>query len=241
MNISYDKIAADYAAHRHVHPEMLRRLIEFPHLTSESQVLEVGCGTGNYISAIALAISARCFGLEPSSAMLESSRKKTAAVSWSQGSAEALPYPEGAFDLVFSVDVIHHIQNRPAYFDEAFRVLKRGGWFATGTDAEKIIRERIPLSHYFPETVEAELKRYPKDGEIQRLLATEHFDHVSEEIVEFAYLLSDAAAFERKAFSSLHLISENAFNHGLGRLKEDLKKGPVSCISRYVIHWGQKL
>jgi len=241
MNISYDQIAADYAAHRRVHPEMLRRLIEFPRLTSQSQVLEVGCGTGNYIGAIASATSAKCFGLEPSSAMLESARKKAAAVSWSQGSAEALPYPDGSFDFIFSVDVIHHVRDRPAFFKEAFRVLKRGGWFATGTDSEKIIRQRMPLAHYFPETVAVELQRYPKDGEIKRLLAAQHFDRISEDLVEFTYLLSDATAFERKAFSSLHLISESAFNHGLGRLKEDLKKGPVSCISKYVIYWGQKL
>ncbi len=241
MSISYDKMAADYAAHRSVHPEMLRRLIEFPRLTSESQVLEVGCGTGNYLSAIASAVSAKCFGLEPSSAMLETARKKSAAIAWSQGAAEALPYPDGAFDLVFSVDVVHHVRDRPAFFKEAFRVLKPGGWLATGTDSEEIIRQRMPLSHYFPETVEMELQRYPRDGEIRQLLLAQHFNHISEDLVEFAYLLSDATAFERKAFSSLHFISENAFNQGLGRMKEDLKKGPISCISKYVIFWGQKL
>ena len=241
MNISYDEIAADYAAHRTVHPAVLQRLIEFPAITPESHVLEVGCGTGNYIGAIESVANAKCFGLEPSPVMLEIARKKLTLVSWLQDSAEEMPYPMESFDFIFSVDVIHHVWDRQAFFSEAFRVLRPRGWFATVTDSEDIIRRRMPLSHYFPETVEVELERYPKDGEIRQLLSKQSFGHISEELVEFPYSLSDTTAFERKAFSSLHLISENAFAEGLRRMKEDLKKGPVSCISRYVIYWGRKL
>jgi ubiquinone/menaquinone biosynthesis C-methylase UbiE len=38
------------------------------------------------------------------------------------------------------VDVIHHAQDRPAFFKEAFRVLAGGGWLVTITDSEEIIR-----------------------------------------------------------------------------------------------------
>lgn len=238
--LSYDQIASDYATHRSIHPTLLRRLVEFPHLTSETRVLEVGCGTGNYISAIESATSAKCFGLDPSAGMLEKATARSGMVSLTQGSAEALPYSESSFDFIFSVDVIHHVRDRRASFAEAFRALKPGGWLATGTDSEKIIRERVPLSHYFPETVEAELARYPKDGEVRQLLLAQGFKEISEEIVEFSYPLSDATAFERKVFSSLRLISEEAFERGLARLKRDLEKGPINCVSRYVIHWGHK-
>lgn len=240
MKISYDQMASDYAIHRTIHPTLLRRLVEFPHLASESRVLEVGCGTGNYIRAIASATSAKCFGLEPSRAMLEKAAAGTPAVSLTQGSAEALPYPESNFDFIFSVDVIHHVRDRNAFFAKAYRALKPGGWLATGTDSEEIIRRRMPLSFYFPETIEAELARYPTDGELRQLLLNQGFKEISEEVVEFSYPLSDVTAFERKVFSSLRLISENAFEQGLARLKRDLEKGPVSCVSRYVIHWGRK-
>jgi ubiquinone/menaquinone biosynthesis C-methylase UbiE len=173
--------------------------------------------------------------------MLEKAREKNLEISWQQASAESLPFPDNRFDFIFSTDVIHHVGNKPAFFKEAFRILKSGGWFATATDSEKIIRERMPLSHYFPETVEVELGRYPKDGEIRQLLAEQKFTQLFEEVVEFAYLLSDFAAYEHKAFSSLHLISETAFAKGLNRLKEDLKKGSIPSISRYVIHWSRKL
>ena len=240
MNVSYDTIAADYAIHRSVHPDLLRTLIKRSGIRSSSSVLEVGCGTGNYIASIAAMTTARCCGLEPSAGMLDAARQKRASVSWSEGSAESLPYPDGAFDFIFSVDVIHHVRDSGAFVREVFRVLAAGGWIATATDSEETIRRRKPLSHYFPETIEPELRRYPKPGEMASLYSSNSFDQISEELAEFGYALSDPAPFERKTFSCLHLLTEDAFARGLSRLKQDLEAGPISCISRYVVHWAHK-
>lgn len=240
MAIAYDNIAADYATHRTLHPVLLRRLIELCATSFTRSVLEVGCGTGNYIAALAASCSARCFGLDPSPKMLDLARQKASPVSWIQGRAESLPFSDGSVGLIFSVDVIHHVQDRPVFFREAIRVLASGGRFLTVTDNEEIIRQRVPLARYFPETVEAELGRYPKQGEITQLLHGSGFEQNMEEIVEFTYTLSDALAFERKAFSSLHLISAEAFERGLARLRGDLRNGPISCNSKYIIYHGLK-
>jgi ubiquinone/menaquinone biosynthesis C-methylase UbiE len=240
VSISYDTVASDYAIHRSVHPNLLRRLVALSGLTSSSRVLEVGSGTGNYIASIAALTSAHCTGLEPSSGMLNAARQKTATVSWLQGSAESIPFTNGSFDFAYSVDVIHHVQNRRAFFGEVFRILAAGGHFITATDSEETIRQRVPLSHYFPDTIEPEIRRYPKHGEIIQLLTSAGFQQISDEMTEFAYALSDSTPFERKTFSCLHLIPENAFNRGLDRLKRDLKAGPISCVSRYVIYSGRK-
>jgi hypothetical protein len=97
------------------------------------------------------------------------------------------------------------------------------------------------LSHYFPEVIEPELQRYPKQGEIFRLLFSSGFREIGDETVEAAYDLSDSAPFERKTFSCLHLISDDAFDRGLARLKQELRAGPIRCVSRYVIYSGRKL
>ncbi|MBI2949384.1 MAG: methyltransferase domain-containing protein [Verrucomicrobia bacterium] len=238
---SFDSIAADYALHRSIHPKLLWRLIELPGVNSSWRILEAGCGTGNYAASIAEITSAHCCGLDPSWGMLSAASQKPAPVSWSQARAESLPFADGSFDFIFSVDVIHHVQDRPAYIREAFRVLVDGGWFATVTDSEETIRQRRPLSHYFPETVAPELGRYPKRGEIPQLLGSVGFAPVSEELVEFGYPLSDPSAIERKAYSCLHLISEEAFEQGLDRLKQDLSAGPIPCIASNVVYWARKL
>ncbi|MDG6903635.1 MAG: methyltransferase domain-containing protein [Nitrososphaerota archaeon] len=86
------------------------------------------------------------------------------------GKAEKLGFEPDLFDLVFSVDVIHHITDKLSHFREAYRALKPGGRVCTVTDSEWIIRNRQPLSVYFPETVAAELTRYPSISQITGLM-----------------------------------------------------------------------
>lgn len=44
------------------------------------------------------------------------------------GDANALPCPDGAFDLVVSVNVVCHLPKPRMFFDEAFRALRPGGF-----------------------------------------------------------------------------------------------------------------
>ncbi len=237
--IDYNAIAAAYARNRHIHPRVLEALCR--DIDAESTVLEVGCGTGNYISAIQEANGCACWGVEPSAGMLAQARARSEAVTWRQSSAESLagPVPEQTFDLVFSVDVIHHVGDKPAYIRQAGRALKPGGWLCTATDSEWVIRNRVPLSSYFPETVEHELARYPRIDDLRGWMIETRFEDVCEETVEWRYDLVDAQAYRDKAFSSLHLIDEAAFARGLARLEADLARGPVPCVSRYTLVWAR--
>ena len=60
--VSYDQLAADYARHRQVHPEVVRQLVENGQLDSTCCVLEVGCGTVNYLRTLQRRIG--CSGVE---------------------------------------------------------------------------------------------------------------------------------------------------------------------------------
>ncbi len=238
--IDYDRIASEYARHRYVHPEVLRDLLSTSGIDGASRVLEVGCGTGNYIAA--LENSARCegWGIDPAPEMLARAIARAPSIRFEQGNAEDLDFPSDFFDLVFSVDVIHHVTDRRAYFAEAHRLLRRCGKVCTVTDSEWIIRHRPPLAAYFPGTIEVDLRRYPRIARLRRLMEEAGFMEITENLVEFPYELMDIEAYRDKAFSSLHLISEEAFQQGIDRLERDLESGPISCVSRYVLLWGAK-
>ncbi|MDG6994574.1 MAG: methyltransferase domain-containing protein [Nitrososphaerota archaeon] len=238
--IDYDKMAAEYAKYRDIHPEVFEALISEGKIASSSRVLEVGCGTGNYMGRLSELIGCQSYGIDPSEQMLSTAREKFPLLSLYTGKAEKLDFGQDYFDLVFSVDVIHHITDHSSYFREAHRVLKRGGKVCTVTDSEWIIRNRLPQSLYFPESAEAELKRYPKISVIKDFMKEAGFNAISETMVEREYELNDIEGYRKKVFSSLLLMTEEEFQRGLKRMEEDLLKGSIKGISRYLLVWGIK-
>jgi len=240
QGVNYDQDAGQYAAHRKLHTGVLAELARGGRLGPASRVVEVGCGTGNYSRALADRLGCSALGLDPSTGMLAHACRQPESVFWLQGRAEDLPFASGGADLIFSVDVIHHVAGPAAFFRQAARVLRRGGRVCTVTDSEEIIRQREILSGYFPETVAVEMERYPRLAELQAWSAAAGLVNFRVVTVEQPYTLENARPFRDRAFSSLHLISEEAWQAGLTRLERDMARGPVHGVSRYACVWAEK-
>jgi ubiquinone/menaquinone biosynthesis C-methylase UbiE len=236
--LDFDPRAAEYARHRKIHPGVLAELIESGLFARQTRVLDVGCGTGNYAAALAAATGCRVSGVDPSARMLDRARDAALWQSLVPGCAESLPFADDSFDVVISTDVIHHIGDRDAYFRESVRVLRPGGHLVTVTDSHDDIVQRRPLSSHFPETVDIELQRYPAVPQLLAEMARTGF--VAPRIVEVSheYDLDDVQAYRDRAFSSLLLIDDEAFRHGISRLETDLAQGPIPCLSLYTLIWG---
>ena len=238
--VNYDQAAGQYAAHRQVHTGVFRELYRHGRPAPNSAVLEVGCGTGNYISAMTGHSGCLAWGLDPSAGMLSHARARSESVHWILGQAEQLAFAQTTFDLIFSVDVIHHVADKAAFFGGAARTLRPGGWVCTVTDSEQIIQNREILSGYFPETVEIELARYPRIAHLETWMIKAGLTEFKTITVKAPYEITDISPFRDKAFSSLHLISHSAWQAGLARLESDLARGPVTGMSRYACVWGHK-
>ena len=238
--VDYEHIAAAYAVGRTIHPGVFAALQQAIAMGGpEPRVLEVGSGTGNYIGALQAATGCVACGVEPAPAMLAVAASRWPDVTFLLGFGEALPLPDAAYDFVFTVDVIHHIEAGAAYFRAARRVLASGGRICTVTDSARIIAMRCPLTVYWPETMAVELRRYPPLAQLWQWMAGAGFRGDGEAVVEFDYLLDNSDVYRDRAYSSLRLIDEAAFARGLARLDADLAAGPVQCTARYVMLWGQ--
>jgi ubiquinone/menaquinone biosynthesis C-methylase UbiE len=237
MNAYYQTIASEYARHRRVHPEVLRCLISTGKLGSASSLLEVGCGTGNYLVALDEVIGCDCWGVDPSEAMLAEARKRSTKAKLFCVPAEHMGLPADQFDLVFAVDVVHHIVDRSRAFRECRRVLRAGGRLCLVTESPSMIRRREPHATYFPEAVPIELARYPSLLTLTTELHEAGFIDLTEVEVEFPSELADLESYRAKVHSSLHLIPQDAFDRGIKRLEQDFRSGPVPSIWRYVLLW----
>ncbi|MGF1538747.1 MAG: methyltransferase domain-containing protein [Elainellaceae cyanobacterium] len=105
--------------------ETLKRLA----LNGEEHVLDLGCGTGTLLHVLGHRLpSIRLTGLDSSAEMLQVARQKLpATVALHLGSADSLPLPNGAVDVVVSTSAFHYFRDPHQALREMGRVLKPGG------------------------------------------------------------------------------------------------------------------
>ena len=91
-----------------------------------ARVLDAGCGMGMYVAAFERE-GAQTYGIE-----IEADRAGAATQASPRialGSAEALPWADSSFDMVFSHEVLEHVADDGQAVREAARVLRPGGRF----------------------------------------------------------------------------------------------------------------
>jgi len=110
---------------------MIHAIAEFPRYHGK-KVLEVGVGAGTDHLQWARA-GAQCFGVDLTEAAINTTKARFALYGFSSQlqrlDAEALPFPNEYFDVVYSWGVIHHSENPNVIIEEIQRVLKPGGVF----------------------------------------------------------------------------------------------------------------
>lgn len=110
------------------------RLAERWRLDEVTDALDVGCGDGFWGQTLAptLSAGARVTGVDLHAAFDGVSTARAQGGPWrfEQGAAEALPFPDGRFDLVTGRAVLLHLPDPTVAVAEMVRVLRPGGRIA---------------------------------------------------------------------------------------------------------------
>jgi SAM-dependent methyltransferase len=108
------------------HLERVRRLVGPG--AFRGRLLNVGCGTGGF-NVLAAAEGARVVGVDESGEAIGISglKARKAGGSVVQAHAEALPFPDGTFDLVYCFSAIEHVHSIGDSIREIVRVTRPGG------------------------------------------------------------------------------------------------------------------
>ena len=108
------------------HVERVRRLVGPD--AFRGRMLNVGCGTGGF-NVLATGAGARAIGVDESADAIAicDLKARKAGGAFVQAHAEALPFPDETFDLVYCFSAIEHVHSIEGSIREIVRVTRRGG------------------------------------------------------------------------------------------------------------------
>jgi SAM-dependent methyltransferase len=105
-------------------------------ITLDSNVLELGCGSGGYAIYVAERTACRITGLDLNAQAIRNANRLARTRDMipqvrflRYDLTKKLPYDPNTFDAIFANDVLCHVPNRPILLSEIFRILKPGGRF----------------------------------------------------------------------------------------------------------------
>lgn len=229
--IDYDEAAAAaFLASRELPADALsewraaigRHLAPWPGM----RVLDLGAGTGRWATTLADWYPISVVAVEPSPAM----RARSHCSSMLGGDATALPLARATMDGAWLSTVVHHLPDLSAAAHEIRRVLRTG--------APVLIRGAFPGRHhgiglfrFWPEAI-AVLDTFPSVATVRAGFAAAGLRYVDLEPVSQVTapsLAAIAATARREAHTPLMLITDEAYQAGLDRLRAAAatEQGPV--------------
>jgi ubiquinone/menaquinone biosynthesis C-methylase UbiE len=238
MHVDYSLICACYDANADRHliavDAEISRLLQCGERGRALRVLDLACGTGNWLAVQAGALASRpveWHGVDASPDMLRVARAKVPAARLVEGRAEDLSYRDGEFDFVAVNFAFHHFEDKDRALDEMVRVLAAGGHLRMNNFAAER-GDHWWLYRYFPAAIAVDRARFWSVDRIAAALAARGVGN------EVTFTLDDhpvrlrarLAEAERRDISELHLITEQEYREGLATMTHELQANPDAEI-----------
>ncbi len=244
----YNSIGSNYNHARAADPYLLERISELLKWKKDGKYLDIGCGTGNYTSALSQK-GLEIIGVDPSEIMLKEAYKKGDNVLWVKGQAESLPFNDEHFDGILGTLTLHHWSDLEKGFQELHRVVKSSGKvvFFIATPEQT---DRYWLKHYFPDIIRKSVDALPSMNKIQAaakkagfsLELTEKYE-VKEDLKDHFFYVGKhdpTLYFDdqiRNGISSFSALSnKKEVELGLEQLKKDINSGTFADIKNSYAH-----
>lgn len=193
------------------------------------RILEVGCGTGHWLSELQ-EVGRQVYGLDLSTGMLLEARKKNLQFNLTCGQACQLPYPDSSFDLIFCVNAFHHFAQPRLFIVEARRLLRPGGALGIIGMDPHTHRDRWYVYDFFEGAYEMDLKRFPSSGVIVDWMASAGMNPIERQVVErlmnqyHVQSVLEEPFLQKNNTSQLILLTEEAYAAGLRRIEQALEE-----------------
>jgi SAM-dependent methyltransferase len=204
--------------------------------------LDCGCAQGYYADALAEHGADSVVGVEPIEALVREAqaREHPSSVRFMTARAEALPFPEAAFDGVLLNEVLEHVEDEAVTLSEVRHVLRAGGhlalfspnrWFpieghGLRLDDRRSFGHPVPLMPWLPGrlTRRVATARNYWPGELRALIIDAGF-----EVVEQGWALPQFELYQWLPEAAIR-----RFRAAIPRLERS-RLAPLLAVSTYVL------
>jgi len=228
----YDQTAvpADYARARALPAEVRHRwlcaLRQVAPVAPGGLVIDIGCGTGRFVDLLADAFEATVIGLDSSRRMLwQAPRDRPLCLA----DAEAPPFRPRQARVVFSSNVVHHLDNLARFARQARVLLEVGGFVVLRNYVREDLGDLFYL-RFFPEALHRSETMLPSLRDLRQACSVAGLRLVAHRQLLQPVAASREAYIEkiaRRAYSDLALISDTSFDRGLNELRNVLASGQL--------------
>ena len=232
MRYDTPDIAQRYTLGRRMSPQMMQVWLNAISAHFQHRpvcVLDIGCGTGRFTSALAERFETAAIGLDPSLAMLNEALQHTQhpRVWFACAVAERLPIDAGKIDLAFLSMVFHHLSDLQSAGRELKRVTRNGGYLCVRNSTLELL-DRMPHLTFFPGARGYNQARLPSQSTVVATFERAGFRLLSHEAI-LQELASSFGEFREKiskhALSELMLMPDAEFASGLAAMDHAIARG----------------
>lgn len=209
----------------------------------EDRILDIGCGLGGPARYFAKRFRCKVTGIDITPAFVDAGSRLTALlgmeefVALEHGDGQCLPYAERIFDGAYTQHVTMNVADRRRFFDEAYRVLKPGAFFAL---TEHGLGPTGNPHHPVPWSTDGSGAYLMTPSETRTLLESAGFEDIVVEATGDKYLAAYTRAMELAAQGALpplgaHILLGESAPQKIRNAARNIEEGrtyPVQVLCR---------
>jgi 2-polyprenyl-3-methyl-5-hydroxy-6-metoxy-1,4-benzoquinol methylase len=163
------------------------------------RILDLGCATGWL--TVQLAELGEVVGTDLADASIREARQRYPHIPFECADFSKTNLPNGAFDIVVSLETLSHVADQGAFLERVSEILKPGGYLILTTQNRFVFERRADVMAL----AEGQIRHWVSPGQLRRLLRPKFT------IRRFTTLMPEGH------LGILHLVNSAKLNHLLGR------------------------
>lgn len=138
----YDKGIRTNPLQKYWHTKKWKTLREF--LPSSGSLLDIGCADGTTTFEIYKHFpKLKVTGIDYYKKAIDFAKKTKPGVTFIHGDAHSLPFKNGQFNVVTTIEILEHLQNPEVALKEIYRVLKKDGYLVVVQDTDSLLFKSV--------------------------------------------------------------------------------------------------